>query len=136
MDKKSPLLPKFIKHPPDPTIRQSTVRKLRTVYQWKRHKCLGRKYAFKRMSLFCYVWLSFVAMVLCFLVATWAQIMAVTGISPGSILATTAFPLDFWCYSSDCSVNGLQMPSFLLIHVMYSCTQCPDEVNYYLTGNS
>ncbi|KAJ7850959.1 hypothetical protein B0H13DRAFT_1905436 [Mycena leptocephala] len=47
------------------------------------------------MSLFCYVWLSFVAMVLCFLVATWAQIMAVTGISPGSILATTAFPLDF-----------------------------------------
>lgn len=48
--------PKCMGNPKNPIIRQSTIRKLRTVYRWRRHKFLGRKHEFMNTSSLCYIW--------------------------------------------------------------------------------
>jgi hypothetical protein len=90
-------LPKFMGNLnlKNPIIRQVAVRKLRTVYQRRHHRFLGQKYAFLHKSLLYNLWLSCLAIALCFLSGVWVQIMVVCGVSPVSIIAAISFPLDF-----------------------------------------
>ncbi|KAJ6531349.1 hypothetical protein B0H19DRAFT_476818 [Mycena capillaripes] len=85
-------LPKLLE---TPILRRAAVLKQRTVHRWRRHMLLGRKHAFLHTSSLCNYWLSSIAVLLCFLSATWGHTMADTGISPTAIIAAIFFPLDF-----------------------------------------
>lgn len=88
-------LPKLLQ---TPILRRAAVLKQRTVHQWRRHRFLGRKHAkhaFLHTSLLCNYWLVCIAVLLCFLSATWGHTLAKTGISPTAIIAAILFPLDF-----------------------------------------